>query len=63
MDPLTTYEFAKLRIAERHEEAARALMAGRGRALAGVDEQETLVGRRWTFRQLVGRISLGHVGA
>jgi hypothetical protein len=38
-------------------------MAGRGRALAGVDEQETLVGRRWTLRQLDGRISLGHVGA
>jgi hypothetical protein len=62
MDPITAYDFNKLRMAERHEQAARARMARHGRSFNGTDEQETSVARRWTLRQLVGRISLGHAG-
>ena len=62
MDPITAYNFNKLRMAERHEQAALARMAKAGRSFDGTDEQETSVGRRWTLRQLVGRISLGHAG-
>jgi len=63
MDPITRYDFAKLLMAERHEQAANARMAKLGRTFAGIDEQETSVWRRWTLRQLVGRISLGHAGS
>ena len=62
MDPITRYDFAKLQMAERHEQAANARLATAGRSFAGVDEQETSVWRRWTVRKLVGRISLGHAG-
>jgi hypothetical protein len=63
MDPLNTYEFSKLQMAERHAAAARARMAGGGRSLPAADEHETSVRRRWTPRQVVGRIGLGRVGA
>ncbi len=62
MEPITRYDFAKLLMAERHEQAANARMAKRGRTFADAAEQETSVRRRWTLRQLVGRISLGHAG-
>jgi hypothetical protein len=61
-DSLTAYEMAKFRMAERHQEAARARMATGGRSLAGINEKETSVWRRWTFRQLVRRITLASPG-
>ena len=63
MDPITRYDFTKLQMAERHEQAALARMARAGRSFEGTDEQETSVWRRWTVRQLVARISLGHAGS
>ena len=63
MDPIIRYDFAKLLMAERHEQAANARMAKAGRSFAGADEQETSVWRRWILRQLVARISLGHAGS
>ncbi len=63
MNPITGYDLAKLRMAELHEEAANARMVKAGRSFEGIDEQETSVWRRWTLRQLVGRISLGHAGS
>jgi hypothetical protein len=63
MDPITRYDFTKLQMAERHEQAALARMAKAGRSFDGIDEQETSVWRRWIVRQLVGRISLGHAGS
>jgi hypothetical protein len=58
MDPMTAYELARLRMAERHLEAARARMARPDRFAASDDEQEASVWRRWTLRRLVGRITL-----
>jgi hypothetical protein len=58
MDPFTAYEVARLRMAERHLEAARERMARVDRTGANDDEQETSVWRRWTLRRLVGRITL-----
>ena len=58
MDPMTAYEVARLRMAERHLEAARERMARPDRFNASDDEQETSVWRRWTLRRLVGRITL-----
>jgi hypothetical protein len=63
MDPITRYDFTKLQMAERHEQAALARMVKAGRSFEGIDEQETSVWRRWTPRQLVARISLGHAGS
>ena len=63
MDPLRNYDFAKLQMAERHAAAARARMAGGGRGLSEADDHETAARRRWTARQIVGRIGLGRVGA
>ena len=62
MDPLTAYDFTKLQMAERHEQAARARMARLGRSFAGTDEMEPSAWRRWTLRRVVGRIGLAHVG-
>ena len=62
MDPITRYDFTKLLMAERHEQAASARMARLGRSFAGADEQEASVWHRWTLRRLVGRIGLAHVG-
>jgi hypothetical protein len=54
MDPMTAYTVARLRMAERHQEAARERLA----RFRSDDEQETSVWRRWTLRRLVGRITL-----
>jgi hypothetical protein len=58
MDPLTRYEATKLRMAERLQDAARVRMVTGGRALECVGEDKTSVLRRWTGRQIVGRIRL-----
>jgi hypothetical protein len=58
MHPLMAYEVAKLRMAERHEEASRERLAKQARAMGSDDEQETSVWRRWTLRRLVGRVTL-----
>ena len=50
-------------MAERHEQAARERMARQGRSFAGSGEQETTIWRRWTVRQLVGRITRVNAGA
>lgn len=63
MDPLTAYDIAKLRMTERHQEAARARLAKLARAGGSDDEQETSVWRRWTLRRVVGRITLASAGA
>jgi len=58
MDPLTAYDVAKLRMAERHQEASRERLGKLARATGSDDEQESSVWRRWTLRRLVGRITL-----
>ena len=63
MDPLTAYGMAKLRMAERHEQASRERLAKVARSTGSDDEQETSVWRRWTLRRVVGRITLAHAGA
>jgi hypothetical protein len=63
MDPLTAYDVAKLRMAERHEQASRERQAKLARATRGDDEHERSVWRRWTLRRLVGRITLANAGA
>ena len=63
MDPLTAFDVAKFQMAERHEQAARERMARQGRSFAASDEQETTIWRRWTVRQLVGRITHVNAGA
>ena len=63
MDPLTAYDVAKLRMAERHEDASRERVARLARATGSDDEQETSVWRRWTLRRVVGRITLARAGA
>ena len=62
MDPLTAHDMAKLRMAERHQEAARERLAKLSRASASDDEHETSVWRRWTLRRVVGRITLANAG-
>jgi hypothetical protein len=63
MDPLTAYDMAKLRMAERHDEAARERQAKLARATRSDDDQEASVWRRWTLRRVVGRITLANSGA
>ncbi len=63
MDPLTAHDMAKLRMAERHQEAARERLARVARATGNDDEQETAVWRRWTLRRVVGRITLASARA
>ena len=63
MDPLTAYDLAKLRIEERHQEAARERLAKSARATGSDDEQETSVWRRWTLRRVAGRITLANAGS
>ena len=63
MDPLTAYDMAKLRMAERHQEASRERLAKAARSTGSDDEQETSVWRRWTLRRVVGRITLANAGA
>lgn len=62
MDPLTAFDMAKLRMAERHQEASRERQAKLARAMSD-DEQETSVWRRWTLRRVVGRITLANAGS
>jgi hypothetical protein len=63
MDPLTAYDLAKLRMAERHQEASRGRLAKLDRAYGSDDEHETRVWRRWTLRRVVGRLTLASAGA
>jgi hypothetical protein len=63
MDPLTAYDLAKLRMAERHQEASRERMAKLARMSGSDDEHETSVWRRWTLRRVIGRITLATSGA
>ena len=62
MDPLTAYDMAKLRMAERQNEASRERLA-KVRATRSDDDEETSVWRRWTLRRVVGRITLANSGA
>jgi hypothetical protein len=62
MDPLTAFDMAKLRMAERHQEASRERQAKLARAMSD-DEHETAVWRRWTLRRVVGRITLANAGS
>ena len=62
MDPLTAHDLAKLRMKERHQEAARERLAKAARANGSDDEQETSVWRRWTLRRVMGRITLANAG-
>lgn len=63
MDPLTAYDMAKLRMAERHQEASRERQAKLAGSTGSDDEHETSVWRRWTLRRVVGRITLANTGA
>jgi hypothetical protein len=63
MDPLTAYDLAKLRMAERHQEASRERLAKLARMSGSDDEHETSVWRRWTLRRVIGRITLATSGA
>ena len=63
MDPLTAHDMAKLRMAERHQEAARERIARAAASTSTDDEQETSVWRRWNLRRVVGRITLANAGA
>ena len=63
MDPLTAHDMAKLRMAERHQEASRERLAKLAGATGSDDEQEMTVWRRWTLRRVVGRITLARAGA
>ena len=58
MDPLSNYQIAKFQMAERLEQAARERMARGGRSFEARDDQA--VGRRWSVRGLVGRITLAN---
>lgn len=62
MDPMTSYELAKLRMAERQQDASRERLARAARATGSDDEQETSVWRRWTLRRVVGRVTLANAG-
>lgn len=60
---LMAYEVAKLRMAERHDEASRERQAKLARATGSDDEQEASVWRRWTLRRLAGRVTLASARA
>lgn len=62
MDPISTYELAKLRIAERHEEAARERLARLARASSN-EEPEHGIWKRWMQRRLANRFTLAQGGA
>ena len=63
MHRLMAYEVAKLRMAERHEEASRERLAKLARATGSDDEQEASVWRRWTLRRLFAKLHLAGSGA
>jgi hypothetical protein len=58
MDPITSYDMAKFRIAELHEEAARERLVRQGRSQMSDSEQEGSVWRRWLQRRLTTRVTL-----
>ena len=58
MDPITSYDLAKFRIAELHEEAARERLVRQGRSYTSDSEQEGSVWRRWLQRTLNTRVTL-----
>jgi hypothetical protein len=58
MDPITSYDLAKFRIAELHEEAARERLVRQGRSQMSDSEQEGSVWRRWLQRRLNTRVTL-----
>jgi hypothetical protein len=58
MDPITSYDLAKFRIAELHEEAARERLVRQGRSQMSDSEQEGSVWRRWLQRRLNPRVTL-----
>jgi len=58
MNPITSYDLAKFRIAELHEAAARERMVRQGRSQMSDGEQEGSVWRRWMQRRLDGRVTL-----
>lgn len=62
MDPFTAFELAKLRIAERHEQAARERLVRIARAATTDEEHEASVWRRWALRRISGRITLAGAG-
>lgn len=62
MNPLSSYELAKLRIAERHEEAARERLARLARASSN-EAAEQGIWKRWMERRLANRLTLARGGA
>ena len=58
MNPITSYDLAKFRIAELHEAAARERMVRQGRSQMSDNEQEGSIWRRWMQRRLSGRVTL-----
>ena len=58
MDPITSYDLAKFRIAELHEEAARERLVRQGRSQMSDSEQEGSVWRRWLQRTRNTRVTL-----
>jgi hypothetical protein len=62
MNTLTTYELAKLRIAERQEEAARERLARLARAQSD-QATEQGIWKRWMQRRLADRLTLATGGA
>jgi hypothetical protein len=63
MHPVMAHELAKLRMAERHAEAARERLAREARAAASDEEHESRVWRRWGLRRLSSRLMLSQSGA
>ena len=62
MNTLSTYELAKLRIAERQEEAARERLARLARAQSD-QATEQGIWKRWMQRRLAERLTLAGSGA
>jgi len=62
MNPLSTYELAKLRIAERHEEATRERLDRLARASSNEQSDQGLW-KRWMQRRLASRLTLAQGGA
>lgn len=62
MDPFTALDLAKLRMAERHEEAARERLVKIARAATNDEDHEAAIWRRWSLRRLSARITLAGAG-
>jgi hypothetical protein len=65
MHPTMAHELAKLRMAERHAEAARERLAREAKAAAAAsdEEHESRVWHRWGLRRLSSRLMLSQSGA